>query len=226
MTAFEMRKKRLADITEQAKKAFAHHELVDHGDRWWLIGRRYEDNNKLNSAYLTSIFCDHFGQIYVGGDVDVMVFGCYGDSRDLHKRLRWMGRCKDLGYYIAQKAQIGMTDNKKLTHDRDVDIAVVEIREFIEMRKNDSDGEWPNGREDEDERDALIRAIEQLKAGEPIQLVEYELFSEVGYDVLESLAPLGEVLSSRVIYTWQAIARLCDLLDDVQDSTQTEQAPD
>jgi hypothetical protein len=69
------------------------------------------------------------GSLIVHGDFDLCRFAHYGDRSDAWSRLRWIGDHSDVGYYVSQKASIGMGGARQSEYDSDV--AVHEIRERI-----------------------------------------------------------------------------------------------
>lgn len=211
-TARELSKAKFERVSADARRAFERHELINSGDRWWFIARRYADDSawkgKIDGAFSASIFCGFHGEIVVTGDISVIEFSCYGDSPDVRDRLRWIGRCRDVSYYVAQKARIGMGDDGKLTTDYDCEIAARELREHVESLLE-------GGNELSDaERAAFAHASEQVAYDEssPDTIVG-ELFASVGYDLVDGVSNLGRVVSSRVIYAYAAVARLCEILD-------------
>lgn len=104
---------RLRDLISLATEAFRDHRLIRcEGDRWRIA--KVKDNGKVESAYATEIISLWGARLYVGGDIDDCIFA-YSDNPDPIAKLRWIGRCDDVGYYVCQKAQIGMTDSGKLT---------------------------------------------------------------------------------------------------------------
>jgi hypothetical protein len=86
--------------------------ILCENDRWRIAGKT--EGGRTESAYATEIISLWGSRLYVGGDIDDCVFA-YSDNSDSVAKLRWIGKCNDVGYYVCQKAQIGMTDNGKLT---------------------------------------------------------------------------------------------------------------
>lgn len=195
-SVLELRRTYIERVLKQARDSYKDHELIDRGDRWFHIARRYEDG-KVRSDLATDIFCGCFGEITVGGDLNTMVFAYFGDSKQIEPRLRWIGRNKDLEYYVAQKAAIGMTDNGVLTTKFDPQIAIAELKEHPV--------------DSTDELNTIMDVIEMLESGETnFNLIYHELY--IGLNCTEDLSNLGKVLSPRVIYAYVAIEKLCDLL--------------
>jgi hypothetical protein len=96
-----------------ARSAFTRHQLVGCREDCWRIARLNE-SGKIEGAYATEIVSLWGGRLFVGGDIDDCVFAYYSDSPDHIDKLRWIGMCDDIDY-VCQKAQMGMTDNGKLT---------------------------------------------------------------------------------------------------------------
>ena len=106
-------KDRLRDLVSLATEAFANHQLVLCDKDRWRIARVGPDG-KIENAYAAEIISLWGTRLYVGGDIDDCIFA-YSDNSDPVAKLRWIGKCEDVGYYVCQKAQIGMTDSGKLT---------------------------------------------------------------------------------------------------------------
>lgn len=68
------------------------------------------------------------GSLIVHGDYDLCRFAHYGDRSDAWSRLRWMADSRDLDYYVAQKAAIGLTPRDVEEYDEDVAKAELEVR--------------------------------------------------------------------------------------------------
>jgi hypothetical protein len=105
--------KRTEDMVGLATEAFARHQLIQRNENRWRIARL--DNGRAMSVYATEIASLWSGGLYVGGDIDDCVFARYLDSPDPIARVRWIGECQDLDWYVWQKARIGMSDNGKVT---------------------------------------------------------------------------------------------------------------
>lgn len=208
--AYEYARERVKYLKEQATEAFKHHELISSTERSWFIAKRYPDTGNLNSVHAADIFVGHFGEIHVGGDLDAVVFGRYSDSSDVRGCLAWMGRHNDLSYYVAQKAAIGMTDQRVLTWKRDREAAELELKDLTNSFRN----EWAeDGRKPNEKILDVIHAAEHTLEWESVERAEWDLVSELQFDVLEGILPLGQVLAPRVVYGWAAIRKLCDLLE-------------
>lgn len=103
------------DLMSMATEAFARHELVDNPcEGWWRIARKDPDG-RIDGNYAAEIISLWGGRLFVGGDIEDCVFAYYSDSRDPVAKLRWIGKCEDVGWYVCQKAQIGLSDSGRLT---------------------------------------------------------------------------------------------------------------
>jgi len=111
------KRNRLQDMISLAIDAFANHQLIRCEQDRWHISRMTTDG-RIESTYTTEIISLWGGRLFVGGDIDDCVFAYYSDSPNHIDKLRWIGKCEDVGWYVCEKAQIGMTDNGKLTMER------------------------------------------------------------------------------------------------------------
>jgi hypothetical protein len=105
-----------SNLVSLATEAFANHRLVRCDEDRWLIARASR-GRITETAYATEIVSLWHGRLYVGGDIDDCVFAQYVDSDRHIDKLRWIGWCDDLDWYVCQKAQIGMSDSGKLTKE-------------------------------------------------------------------------------------------------------------
>jgi hypothetical protein len=194
----------------QAKEAFSHHQFSardDSGGRW-LLQRPYEDG-AWRWDMAAEIIALAGGQLYVGGDVDFCIFA-YNNS-PAAQRVRWMGLCTDVDYYVAQKAHIGT--GRELTEVFDEEIAVHDLQGWL-ADAEEADGEDGPSHDTEKLRELLE---EWRDYGFPEG--EHELMNELWYSGLsgdffvDRRHMPGMVLAPRVYYTHAALARLCELLD-------------
>lgn len=124
------------------------HELLaeeywDHGrGARWVLGERHTFVGR------TEIVAGIGGSLLVHGDFDLCRFAHYGDHGDAWSRLCWMADCTDVGYYVVQKAAIGMGARVDAT-EYDADVARAYLRAYV-------DGEVENGQGDL--RDVLLEA--------------------------------------------------------------------
>jgi len=119
------------------------------------------------------------GRLFVGGDIDDVVFGYYGKGT-LHGAVGWIAE-SNLDY-VREKASIGMTDDGTLTREWDCDAAIDDISN---MEKLDDD--------------ATQRAIEMVRNGNAPDVIRQFIYDEAQSDVSEELGVLGMVISDRVI---------------------------
>jgi hypothetical protein len=200
------------EVFEGTKKlalaAFEDHKLILRDDERgrWRIAMTYEDGS-VQGQYATEIVSLWNGRLFVGGDIDDCVFGYYGDKRgteaDGHRaKVRWIGRCNDITYYVEQKATIGLTDSGKLTKAWDEEVAEYDLRELLA----DEEQEWT-----EKEKEALEEAIDRMGDGE---FHVMDILYNGLQDPFDLLGSLGQVTTPRVIYAWAACRRLCELLDE------------
>ena len=90
---------------ESALKAFTRHQISRSSEGRWLLQRPdpkggWEWNMAAEIIGLVN------SALYVGGDVQTMVFAYGPDSPE--GLVRWIGGTSDVGYYVRQKASIGM----------------------------------------------------------------------------------------------------------------------
>jgi hypothetical protein len=153
---------------------------------------------------LTEIISLWGGRIFVGGDIDDCSFAYYSDTGNDHpehhlRKLAWMGRCQDILYYVAQKAEIGMTDQGKLVWTWDNDAARYDLYQMA-MDKDC----W-----DDDTREEFIEIMGWVDDGE---FFVWERLYKAVTDPCDIPSKLGKRLSARVIYAWAALHRLCEIL--------------
>lgn len=196
---------------ERAIEAFANHELVDNREDRWRIARRDKDG-RLTNIHYAEIVSLWGGRIYVGGDIDDCVFAYYGDHPDHRSKLRWMGRCNDVGYYVRQKASIGLSDGGKLVDEFDAQVAEDDLDFHMNEMIASLDPTQVEEGDAQDIKEVFERAKE-LVHDDPHELRTY-LYNELhDSDAWEWLGELGNIVSHRVIYAWAALRRLCELLD-------------
>lgn len=91
----------------QAAKSFSRHAITKRSEGRWLLQQSYPDG-KRDWTMAAEIICLEANAIYVGGDIYGATFA-YG-PRDPVARVRWIGECTDLGYYVAAKKLIAARD--------------------------------------------------------------------------------------------------------------------
>lgn len=195
-----LRAQHLERHRHQAAKAFATHRITKQCDRRWLIQQLYEDG-KPDWTYAAEIIVLEGGAIYVGGDIDHVVFSC-GPS-DPIARLRWMGECNDLAYYVRQKARIGSPRYMDCIDVWDSEVAYEELRAYVEELRE----EFESPDIDEEHLESALSAESRE------YFLDYATQAFPGYpDSWESIGDMGMVLCPSVIYAHAALARLCMLL--------------
>lgn len=177
---------------DRAAKAFANHVITKQSDRRWLLQRMHADGRP-DWTMAGEVIALEGSAIYVGGDIDHVLFA-YGPE-DPIARLRWMGECKDLGYYVAQKARIGT--GRELVDLWDEDVAREQLIEYLE--------------------DGAERVVDKGELDYALEAETREHFYDrackaLGCDAWEVVGHVGQVLAPRVIYAHAALARLCSLL--------------
>lgn len=192
----------------QAAKAFENHRITKVSDRRWLIQERHPDG-KPDWTCAAEIIALEGGGIFVGGDIDHVVFA-WGPS-DPVARLRWMGECNDLAYYVRQKARIG-SRNQDCIDVWDEEIAHEELRAYVEeLRAED-------GFSTESVDDDYLESALSADTREHFLDSASKAFPD-WLDSWEVLGDMGMVLCPSVIYAHAALARLCVLLREVEVST-------
>jgi hypothetical protein len=194
---------------DQASRAFAKHAITKQSEGRWLLQSRYDDGVIDWTMTAEVIVLAGTGQLYVGGDIDHVVFA-HGPA-DPIARVRWMGECKDLGYYVRQKARIGQARNQHVIDVWKEEIAHQELREYLASVEEDEPGFAESGSFD---RDYFEMALGQDDRRE---FQDYAAKAFKGdRDIWESVGSMGEVLSPHVIYAHAALARLCVLLRETE----------
>jgi hypothetical protein len=97
------------DLTQQAREAFEDHVITrtGEGDERWLLQRLYSDG-KPRSDFATEIVSLWGGALYVGGDIDHVIYARYQDDLNPRNKVRWMGAKEEVCAYVLEKANIGM----------------------------------------------------------------------------------------------------------------------
>lgn len=200
---------------DRAIEAFKSHELVDCREDRWRICKR-EPDGQLTNIHAAEIVSLWGGRLFVGGDIDDCVFAyhSYNDKVNHHRaKLEWIGKCQDVGYYVRQKATMGLTDGGKLVDCFDQQIAEYDLNECLkdtleEMQEYDTSDARSN--EILRIRGIFDEAKHYLDDPEMLRRHLYEAFSDGD---CEWVSTVGMVVSYRVVYAWAAVRRLCELLD-------------
>lgn len=180
-----------------ATQQLAKHELLE--ECYWDDGRgaRWVIGQPGTFVGKCEIFAGIGGSLIVHGDYDLCRFGHYGDRADAWARLRWMADCTDVGYYVAQKASIGL--RRQDIEEYDEDVARHEIIEHVKDAHRDGSL---------DKAAVLRGALEHAAYKE--ELAAY-LHDNSGHWDLWELQP-GRVLSYRVVVSHVALNRCAWLL--------------
>jgi hypothetical protein len=186
-----------ARVRRQARAAFAEHVLrcngVDpHGlDRW--CAARHRDSH-WDSAYSFEAVCLRNRSLYVGGDIDHVVFA-YGPA-DAIGRLAWIAGAR--GEYLREKASIGGSSGLV---DWEREVAEHDLATIL------GDEQEPVARACGDELSAALRDGQHgwLRAVE-----------DAGPDSESALWSVGSVPGSRLLYAQEAVARLFALITGKQ----------
>jgi len=202
---------------DRAIAMFKDHALVDNREDRWRIMKREKDGH-LTNIHAAEIVSLWGGRLYVGGDIDDCVFAYYSDHLDHLSKLRWMGRCNDVGYYVRQKASVGLTDGGKLVDEFDERVAQEDLD--FQMRGMLEDLQATAG-DAEDGGEGEARRIKDLfdeakgRMSDPY-MMRQRLYEDLDDpDAWEWLGSVGNIVSYRVVYAWAAVRRLCELLDEV-----------
>lgn len=180
---------------------FADHQLL--GEDYWDEGRgaRWVVGHPGTFTNRCEIFAGIGGSLIVHGDFEVVRFGHYSDHRDAFSRLCWMGMCRDVGYYVAQKASIGMgrwTD----AHRYDEDVAKADL--------------LAKARQEDDELPELAEILREAaqEATESRRDLEDFLSRRAGgrWDAWEWIGNFGRVLDSQVVIAHVALNKAASLL--------------
>jgi hypothetical protein len=139
------------------------------------------------------------GSLIVHGDLDVVRFGHYGDHADAFSRLCWMGYCYDVGYYVAQKASIGM-GRRSYVERYDEEVAQDGLRWHIEDM----------GDECEEKKAVFEEALEHTEDEHTLRSFLND--NDHGWDLWE--LSLGRVLDSHVVISHIALNKTVSLLTD------------
>jgi hypothetical protein len=200
----------------RAMEAFEKHDIIldDRENGRWRIAQKYDDGS-IAGHFATEVISLWGGRLYVGGDIDDCTFAYYSgghpqDTVEWHlAKLRWMGLNDDLGYYVVQKAAIGMTDGNRLTRAWNYKVAVHQLKEYLE----EDDADWS-----ERNKDALQEAFDLAEQGGDEHEV-YEALSHMSDGGIDIIGYVGQVTASRVIFAWAACHRLCELIAE-KDNTE------
>jgi hypothetical protein len=195
----------IAQVTQEADRAFERHKLVTVAPGHWRIAQPGK------SAYWADIVVlGNNRAITVWGDIEACTFAyCSGATRP-EQVVSWMAGA-DSSYYGRQKAAIGMGEVgiEQYLHD----VACHDLRELLREAPECYGDAWPEV--EETYREAVSAAIGKMQSGEDIPLMQAALIDDlrnVDQDAWEWAGQIGRVTSRRVIYALRAIYRLDELL--------------
>jgi hypothetical protein len=190
MTHREDRKRQLS---AEAARSYAKHEIVSETNGRWLIKERYEDGKGWKGGFWAEIIVLRGGGLLVTGDMESVIFR-YGPE---HPRaaVAWMARRKTADdRYFLEKATIGSGPDS--VQKWDLDVARDDIREL----EKDEDYEEFRERLVEIREDEL-ESRDLLLAG----LYELDFESEV-------ISDIGMVVDTHLYFAHAALQRLDRLL--------------
>jgi hypothetical protein len=189
----------------QAREAFRKHVIRQRSEGRWLLQARRQDGG-WDWTMAAEVISLYGGCLFVGGDIDHVVFGYCSHTSNHERKLRWMGECTDIDYYVAQKARIGMVGTE-CVDVFDPNEAEDTVKDWLRETRKERD-DW-----DPESTDELIVCLEELVESMPD--TEGEIWQElwrVDPDFAQDTGSL-KVVSARVYYAHAALARLCQLLD-------------
>lgn len=191
----------------QIADLYVNHQLLsevywDHGrGARWLIGKPGTGN------MLSEIIAGVHGSLVVHGDCDTSRFAYYSDHRDAWNRLCWMGFCTDVGYYVNQKAAIGMSRSATYTREYNEEVARHDLRQYIRELKQE-----PDWRTDRAELIEVIQEALEIATESHHELWDFLGHRDKGWDLWEHR--FGEVISQSVVVGHLALQRCAYLLLD------------
>lgn len=194
----QWRADRILRHQQACSKYMGQHMLLS--EDYWDSGRgaRWLIGTEGDSHYRAEVFAGIFGTLLVHGDIDTVSFGHYGDKKDAFSRLCWMGCCEDVGYYVAQKARIGMG---VWCREYDDQAALIDLQEVAS----------------EAAEDGAAELVEFLKEAEEYVEDEHTLMHHLWSSELWSKHELweyrfGEVVPGRVLTAHSVLQKTVELL--------------
>jgi hypothetical protein len=205
-----MSKNNSEDLKQRAKENYQNHQIVKSSEGRWLLQKRYEDDSGWESNFWTEIVSLHGGQLYVGGDIDHVIFAYYSAPEDIRgtsyehlAKVRWMGKDTDFDYYIRQKATMGT--GRQLIEVYDEELAEEYIRDYIKELKECIDA----SSEQQDRIDELEDLVDSSLEDEQHTMQElWRIDPDFAMD-----CGSFRVTAPRLYFAHAALARLCELLD-------------
>lgn len=199
------RHERLRHLQWEIAAMYVDHELL--GEEYWDEGRgaRWLIGRPGTNVMRTEIIAGVCGSLLVHGDCDLSRFAHYSDHRDAWNRLLWMGCCRDVGYYVAQKYSIGMARSGAGSESYDEDVAKHDLRERIAE-------ELRCGREPDDPMLVVLEDALESHTESKHELRTFLSENDKGWDFWEWR--IGEVTSTSVVTGHLALQRCAYLLAD------------
>lgn len=196
---------RLRELQWSIAAMYAEHQLLS--EVYWDEGRgaRWVIGKPGTNVMRTEIIAGICGSLLVHGDCDLARFAHYSDHQDAFSRLLWMGCCRDVSYYVAQKYSIGMARSGAGAKTYDEEVAQHDIRQRIAE-------ELEGGREPDD---PLIGVLQEALDNHTESHHELRMFlseNDKGWDLWEW--SLGEVIATPVVTGHLALQRCAYLLAD------------
>lgn len=202
---------RAEQLTEEARRAFADHVIRKRSEGRWLLMRPDKDGT-WSPFHWTEVISLYGGSLYVGGDIQHVIFGYYSDDGRPESKVYWMGRRRSAADgYLQEKASIG--SGRELTESWEEDVAREGVQDWLKEER-EALGEYEAG----DKWHARhMRRIEQLEGllddfPSSKDLLAHALY-EIDPERLCDCGVPGTVPHFRLFYAHAALARLCDLLD-------------
>lgn len=200
------REKYVRELDEQSTHEYRRHLIVKESDGRWLLMQPAESGwddpkRRWSNNMWTEVIALHGSGLYVGGDIDPVVFG--GGPKHPEARVRWMGsrRSGADGYFI-EKASIGMggRDIAVMRWDREVAYQeLLELEADVQVRVGTAAGcivKEARDYLDDGGAESMFQTLHRINA---LDLEEYE---HIGY-----------VPAYRLFWAHGALARLATLLD-------------
>lgn len=193
---------RLKTEVENCKRYYSEHVIAERSENSWYIKKPGTSN------LATEIVALRHGLLYVGGDVDTVVFGNYYDRpSNFESRVHWLGGKHTFTSYVEEKARIGMSSHDAIyeydSQKADEDIARI-IQEYREMIEDEPDNT--------SEYQEVIDNLEDIYTSDSNAMMLYHAISEAGVDSVYDYNGLGEVVRFCVIRAWAALNCLSTLL--------------
>jgi hypothetical protein len=200
------------NMARMATEAFQGHQIARRSEGRWFLARPaasgWDDPNKRwDWCMATEVIADLWGGgMFVGGDIDHVIFRHYNGPPEA--RVRWMGSSRKgaTDCYLVEKAIIGT--GRELVEVYQGDIAHSDL---VQLQKEIGEDEEGRGKK----KGPVLEAIESIKR------CCYDMGrDEVIRDLLatdyfegEEIYDTGMVVAPRVFHAHAALRKLCDLLD-------------